>query len=476
MTISSETNRVSYVGAGTTGPFAIPYYFLENDDLRVVVQITATGAETVLVLTTDYTLTGAGVPAGGSLTLTGAYGALPASKTISIIRDPDKLQGIDYAPNDAFPADTTERGFDKLTMLIQRVYDIVTRSPRQPDGDTANIGTLPAKAVRASMFFAFNANGDPIASPGNVAGSVPVSAFMATVLDDADAATARGTLGAAASGANTDITSLTTVTLNGTTTVAGALAFSGDISPAQITANQNDYNPTSLSTASTLRLSADARRTISGLQGGADGRCLTIHNVGTFPIVFKFEDAGSSAANRFSFGHTLSGGHSMSIQYDSTSSRWRCTFKEDPAGTIKPFAGGTIQEGYLARDGSNVSRTTYAALFNEIGTTWGVGDGSTTFGVGDDRRRSWVGSGGSGTATLGNAVGNTGGAETHTLVTGEIPSHNHSIDVGSNTAGSGQISFLVNNVVGQLSSANTGGGGAHNTYHPAAVVTSIIKY
>lgn len=50
-----------------------------------------------------------------------------------------------------------------------------------------------------------------------------------------------------------------------------------------------------------------------------------------------------------------------------------------PVGTILPFAGGTIPEGFLACNGAAVSRTTYAALFSAIGTTYGSGDGSTTF-------------------------------------------------------------------------------------------------
>lgn len=50
-----------------------------------------------------------------------------------------------------------------------------------------------------------------------------------------------------------------------------------------------------------------------------------------------------------------------------------------PKGTILPFAGGTIPRGFLACNGAAVSRTTYAALFSAIGTTYGSGDGSTTF-------------------------------------------------------------------------------------------------
>lgn len=56
-----------------------------------------------------------------------------------------------------------------------------------------------------------------------------------------------------------------------------------------------------------------------------------------------------------------------------------------PVGALTPFAGSTPPAGYLACDGSAVSRTTYSALFAVIGTTYGVGDGSTTFNLPDAR-------------------------------------------------------------------------------------------
>ena len=59
-----------------------------------------------------------------------------------------------------------------------------------------------------------------------------------------------------------------------------AVQFTGDLSPAQITADQNDYDPAGLAGASVLRLSTDALRRVTGLQGGADGRLLAIVNSG----------------------------------------------------------------------------------------------------------------------------------------------------------------------------------------------------
>jgi hypothetical protein len=101
--------------------------------------------------------------------------------------------------------------------------------------------------------------------------------------------------------------------------------LSGDISPTQIAANQNDYNPTGLSTASVLRLNSDASRNITGIQGGADGRLITIFNVGSNNIVLQDANASSSAANRFAFGMdvTLGANQSISLIYDATSARWR---------------------------------------------------------------------------------------------------------------------------------------------------------
>jgi len=104
MTVSTELNRFPYFGAGTTGPFAYPAYFIEDDDLRVVKLETATGIETPLVLGVDYTVAGAGDPAGGSITLTAGHGALAATHSISIIGSADAKQSVVFPEVEKFPA------------------------------------------------------------------------------------------------------------------------------------------------------------------------------------------------------------------------------------------------------------------------------------------------------------------------------------------------------------------------------------
>jgi hypothetical protein len=185
MTISSTINRVSYVGDGVSTAFSFPYLFLANADL-VVYQNAV-----VKTINTHYTVSGAGNPAGGTVT----FLTPPANlDSIVILRNPALTQLLDLVDNDPLPANPVEQAFDLLTMLAQRSGDLISRSLRQQDPDVANIGSLPLKANRASMYLGFDANGDPIPIAAAAGGAV-ISPFMVTLLDDTTAAIARATLG-----------------------------------------------------------------------------------------------------------------------------------------------------------------------------------------------------------------------------------------------------------------------------------------
>lgn len=85
-----------------------------------------------------------------------------------------------------------------------------------------------------------------------------------------------------------------------------------------------------------------------------------------------------------------------------------------PIGAIVPYGGSTTPSGYLLCNGSAVSRTTYANLFEAIGTTYGSGDGSTTFNVPNLTDKFIQGSGKAGTikaAGLPNIWGKSTGFE-----------------------------------------------------------------
>jgi len=154
MTISTTTTRTTYNGNGVTTVFSIPFRFLVNGDI-VVVSVSAAGVETTKTLTTDYTLTGAGDDAGGSVTMLVA----PANGTRLIIyRDTDIVQETDYISGDPFPAETHERALDRLTMIAQEIGSDADRAIKVPVGDSSSLSTtLPAAADRLDKFIVFDA-------------------------------------------------------------------------------------------------------------------------------------------------------------------------------------------------------------------------------------------------------------------------------------------------------------------------------
>ena len=165
-----------------------------------------------------------------------------------------------------------------------------------------------------------------------------------------------------------------------------------------------------------------------------------------------------------------------------------------PAGVMVPYAGTAAPTGWLLAYGQAVSRATYADLFAAIGTTHGAGDGTTTFNLPDMRGRVVAGKddmGGTAASRLttggsgvnGATLGATGGAETHTLTSAQIPAHNHPISNPWNTTtpgGAATFTALANvSSTGSSTTVNTGnntgGGGAHNNTQPTLVGNYIIK-
>jgi len=158
-------------------------------------------------------------------------------------------------------------------------------------------------------------------------------------------------------------------------------------------------------------------------------------------------------------------------------------------GLIIPWTDGSVPSGFLECDGSAVSRSTYAALFAVIGTTYGSGNGSTTFNVpdlqddnamGKSNNKALASTGGANTVTsTGNfsiSVGNT------TLSTPTIASHTHTVNFKNKSGGGltppGDANNQPTPQPANKTSGNTGGGGAHN--HPGSATfsgnaTSVVQ-
>lgn len=199
MTISTTDSRISYNGNDVTTVFSFPYRFLNQGHL-VVVSIDSLGAETVKTLTTHYTVSGAGDPAGGSVTMLTA----PATGTrLVIYRDTDVTQETDYVSGDPFPAESHETALDKLTMIMQEKTPGAggaTRAIQIPIGDpTSVITTLPPSIARLDKLLVFDSDGDVTVSSFTVtqilsliesAGLAAVQALTAGATVDVDVSVA----------------------------------------------------------------------------------------------------------------------------------------------------------------------------------------------------------------------------------------------------------------------------------------------
>lgn len=94
-----------------------------------------------------------------------------------------------------------------------------------------------------------------------------------------------------------------------------------------------------------------------------------------------------------------------------------------PSGMIAPYAGESAPSGWLLCNGASYSQSTYQNLYNTIGTSFG-GSGSS-FNVPNFNSRVPVCyNSNDGTC---NVIGLAGGETNHTLVTNELPSHDHQI-------------------------------------------------
>ncbi len=153
MTVSSTTLKNSYTASSSQTTFAYAFKIFADGDLKVYVN------GTLKTLTTHYTVTNAGVTAGGNV----VFGTgLTSGDKVIIQRDLALTQSTDYVENDPFPADSHETALDRLTFIVQQLNDGVESRSFKFAKTVTDAGTIEINldsSDRSSKILAFDSTG-----------------------------------------------------------------------------------------------------------------------------------------------------------------------------------------------------------------------------------------------------------------------------------------------------------------------------
>jgi hypothetical protein len=257
MTIATTTNKKQYTANGTNDTFAYDFLILDKAHLYVYVD----GAIQTEGASSDYTVTGVGGASGGNVVFNTTR--IPAADAIvTLLRIVSMTQEVDYVENDKFPANTHEQALDKLTMLVQQLEEQYSRAIILTLLSEYDDLTMPDPV--AGYFLQWK---DDLSGLQNAlaldASEVSISAFMETLLDDADGEAGLVTLGIRSADLIIDNGGGTSIRCQ----MAGSASFNGDDIAQQ-------DNIVKGATTGHFTLSADgAQLTIeaSGLSGNCTG-------------------------------------------------------------------------------------------------------------------------------------------------------------------------------------------------------------
>ncbi len=181
MTVSTNINKATFNGSGSTGPFTFNFRFYMNTEISVI-RVDANGTDTLLVEGTDYTLSGAGSYGGGvvNLTIALAYG-----NQLVIMRLVDLLQSTEIRNLGTFFPEIHEDAFDRMVMMIQQIAEMTERAIKLPSSQTGNF-ELPAQKLNDTLV-GFDINGNLTLKTASYTVSITAGAGSAPTVTYADA-------------------------------------------------------------------------------------------------------------------------------------------------------------------------------------------------------------------------------------------------------------------------------------------------
>lgn len=175
MTISSSVARVTFNCDGSTQTFPVPMQAYLATDFLVIHNSTA------LVLNSDYTMVASGTlnPQLWSMSTTLVY---PPTDKLQVILNPTQTQLTQYVTNQAFPSPAVQANVDRLTQMVIRLQDKLSRAVIAPDIDVSPAVQLPAASARANTYQGYDANGNLLLFNLLLSGAVLSTATLAPFL------------------------------------------------------------------------------------------------------------------------------------------------------------------------------------------------------------------------------------------------------------------------------------------------------
>lgn len=381
--INDTTPRSQYTATSGQTVFTVPFEFFENSDLKVYKNAT------LLTLTTNYTVTGAGVTGGGSITL---VSGATAGDILTIVRDVPVKRVTDFPTSGPFNVDALNSDLDRLTAMVQQQEALDSRSLRLDQFDTPNtLNTLPAKADRVGRVLQFNSStGQPEAGPTtseianaqtyatNASTSATAAAASASTASSAASSTAGSVTAAAASAsaASTSASNASTSALNASTSASNASTSATDA------ANSATAAAGSASTASTQ--ASNAASSASAASTSASNASTSASNASAAQTAAEAaRDATLTAYDNFDDRYLGTKSSDPSVDNDGNALTAGALYFNSTIGGMKVYTGSSWVAAYISGSGylaaaNNLSELTATASTARINLGLGTAATSNT--------------------------------------------------------------------------------------------------
>lgn len=395
--INDTSPRAQYTATSGQTAFTIPFEFFANSDLKVYKNAV------LLTLTTNYTVTGAGVTGGGTLTL--VVGAA-LNDTVTIVRDVPVSRTSDFPTSGPFNIEALNTDLDRIVAMSQQQEARDTRTLRLSDDDTpSTLATLPLKADRASKTLAFDASGNPVAGPTasevanaqtyatNAAASASAAATSAS-----NASSSASTASSAASSATSSASSATSSASSATSSASSASTSASNAASSASAASTSASNAaSSASSASTSASNAagSATSALNAQTAAESARDATLAAYDSFDDRYLGTKTSDPAVDND--GNPLVAGALYFNSVDGimklyNGTTWVAAYVSG-AGFVAKVGGatgaadipvGTTGERPAAATGYFRFNTTLVKFEGYNGTAWGAVGGGATGGGSDD--------------------------------------------------------------------------------------------